>query len=89
MLDGSHRDCTPLLCPGILSGKGYSLRVTRRGVVSLTILAAMLGVDALRASRTDNTVYQRARGVHTPGCIVQPPGLTWTGEEARDKQGVS
>ena len=44
---------------------------------------AMLGVDTLRVSRTDNTVYQRARGVHTPGCSGQPPRVTWTNEEAR------
>ena len=63
--------------------KEYSLRVMRRVVATLIILVAMLGGDALRASRTDNTVYQRARGVHTPGCSGQPPRVTWTNEETR------
>ena len=43
---------------------------------------ALLRADTHRISKADKPVYQRARGVHTPGCIVQPPGLTWTGEEA-------
>ena len=69
--------------------KEYSLRVTRRVVVTLIILAAMLGVDTLRVSRTDSTVYQRARGVHTPGCTGQPPGVDLDQRGGSWEQGVS
>ena len=44
---------------------------------------ALLRVDTLRVSKADKPVYQRARGVHTPGCSGQPPRVAWTSEEAR------
>ena len=89
MLSGSHRDCTLLLCPGIYQVKEYSLRVTSRVVVSLTILAGIARSRYSPSIKADKPVYQRARGVHTPGCIGQPPGADLDRRGGSWEQGVS